>query len=402
MAPLPRLSFPASSPGRSRATLGCALSELRIERIRTRLNGSGHCEEQMKTVSAAVLVLSVCGFTSPLGAQWLGHPTPGIPRHGDGTPRLSSPAPRTADGKPDFSGVWAMDAGPSLFYIAGDLKPADIKPFALELVKQRTETFQRDDQGVRCLPEGPRFTHFPALPKKIVQTPALIVILSEDLSYRQIFLDGRELPRDPSPSFMGYSVGRWEGDTLVVETIGFKDSTWLDFAGHPHTEALRVVERYRRVNFGQMEIRETLHDPEIYSRPLNVQVRATLVPDTELLEYVCNENERDRPKLVGTMTRDMEAIKPVKVAPHVLSEYVGSYDFRWPENPTVPSIWPVTMANGELLLQGAPLTPLSETEFVWAGSNHLRFFKDAQGRVTHFEVVFVEGNLVGRKVSGGK
>jgi hypothetical protein len=356
----------------------------------------------MKIASAAALIVLLSGFTSRLDAQWLKHPTQGIPRHANGVPNLSAPAPRAADGKPDFSGVWAMDAGPSLFYLPGDLKPTEIKPFAHELVKQRNETFQRDDPQVRCLPEGPRFSHFPALPKKIVQTPALIVILSEDLSFRQIFLDGRALPNDPSPSFMGYSVGRWEGDTLVVESTGFKDTTWLDFAGNPHTEALRVVERWRRVNFGQIEIQETFHDPEIYSRPLNAQVRASLVPDTDLLEYVCNENERDRPRLIGTMTQDMKAIKPVKVAPEVLSEYVGSYDFRWPENPTVASIWPVTMANGELLLNGAPLTPLSETEFVWAGSNRLRFLKDAQGRVTHFEVVFVEGNLVGRKMQGGK
>jgi hypothetical protein len=295
--------------------------------------------------------------------------------------------------------VWATDAGPSLFYIPGDLKPDEIKTGVQALVQQRNESFGRDDQQVRCLPEGPRFNHFPALPKKIVQTPSLIVILSEDLSFRQIFLDGRPLPRDPSPSFMGYSVGRWEGDTLVVESTGYKDTTWLDFAGHPHSEALRITERYRRVDFGQIEIEETFEDAEYYARPLRVRVRATLVPDTDLLEYVCNENEKDRPRLIGSMTQDLKAITPVKVAPQVLEQYVGAYDFRWPENPTVASLWPVAMGNGELLLHGAPLTPLSDTEFVWAGSNRLTFFKDAQGRVTHFEVVLVEGNLVGRRIA---
>jgi hypothetical protein len=350
----------------------------------------------------AILLLFVT--TSPLHAQWLNHPTPGIPRTSAGAPDLAAAAPRTADGKPDFSGVWGFDAGASLFYIPGDLKEDEIKPWARELVKQRNENFQSDDQATRCLPEGPRFNHFLAIPKKVVQTPSLIIVLAEDLSYRQIFLDGRALPEDPSPSFMGYSVGRWEGDTLVVESIGFKDVTWLDFAGHPHSEALRLTERYRRLDFGRLEIQETFQDPEIYSRPLTVTVRATLVPDTDLLEYVCSENEKDRQGrlLVGTATEEMKAIKPVKVSPQILSQYVGTYDFRFPENPTVPSLWPVTMANDELFLQGAPLIPLSETEFLWAGSNRLEFVKNAQGRVTHFVTIFVEGNLVANRVPDGK
>jgi hypothetical protein len=352
----------------------------------------------MKLGCPGVLFLVVCGVTTSVEAQWLNHPTPGIPRTADGQPDLAAPAPRTPEGKPDFSGVWATDAGPSLFYIPGDLKPGEFAKGVQELVQQRNESFGRDDQQVRCLPEGPRFNHFPALPKKIVQTPSLIVILSEDLTYRQIFLDGRPLPKDPSPSFMGYSVGRWEGDTLVVESVGYKDSTWLDFSGHPHGERLRITERYRRANFGSIEIEETFEDPEFYARPLHVRVRATMVADTDLLEYVCNENEKDRPRLIGSMTQDIKAIRPAKVAPQVLAQYVGSYDFRWPENPTVRSVWPVAMAGGELRLHGAPLLPVSDSEFVWAGSNRLTFFKDAQGRVTHFEVIFVEGNLVGRRM----
>ena len=354
----------------------------------------------MKSLLGAVLVLLLFGLASPLHAQWLKHPTPGIPRTASGAPNLSAPAPRTSDGKPDLSGMWAMDAGPSLFYIPGGLKPEEIKPWVGELIKERSENFQRDDQQVRCLPEGPRFNHFVALSKKIIQTPALIVVLSEDLSFRQIFLDGRKLPEDPSPSFMGYSVGHWERDTLVVESIGYKESTWLDLAGHPHSEALRLTERYRRLDFGHIEIQETFHDADIYSRPLTVQVKATLVPDTELLEYVCAENERDRPRLIGTVTEEKKAVTPVKVASEILAKYVGTYDFRWPENPTVPSLWPVTMTNGELFLQGAPLTPLSETEFVWADSNRLRFVKDGNGRVTHFVVILVEGDLIARRVAG--
>jgi hypothetical protein len=351
----------------------------------------------MKILLRTVVVFLLSGMPSPLHAQWLKHPTPGLPRTGNGAPNLSAPAPRTADGKPDLSGVWGMDAGPSLFYIPGNLKPDEIKPWAGELVQQRGEHLERDDQSVRCLPEGPRFNHFLAFPKKIVQTPALIIVLAEDLSYRQIFLDGRALPQDPSPSFMGYSVGRWEGDTLVVETIGFKDATWLDFAGHPHSEALRLTERYRRLDFGHMEIQETFQDPDVYSRPLTVQVKGTLVPDTDLLEYVCAENEKDRSRLVGTLSEVRKAFTPATVSPTVLAQYVGTYDFRFPENPTIPSLMSVTLADGTLRLGGAPLVPMSETKFLW-GSNPLEFVMDQRGRVTHFVTIFVEGDLVAKRM----
>jgi hypothetical protein len=348
----------------------------------------------------AVLVIAA----SPVHAQWLNHPTPGTPRLRNGQANLSAPTPRQPDGKPDFSGVWGFDGGPSLFYLAGGLKPEEIQPWAREAVQRASDTLGRDDQFTKCLPQGPRFNHFVGFPNKIVQTPKLMMVLSEDLSYRQIFMDGRKLPEVTAPSFMGYSVGHWESDTLVVETIGYKDTTLLDFAGNPHTENLRVTERYRRLDFGHMEIQETFADPGVYSRPLTTTVKATLVPDTELLEYVCAENEKDRRgnRLIGTISEEMKNVVPVKVAPSVLAQYVGSYDFRFPENPTIPSVWPITMANGELLLNGAPLTPLSETKFVWAGNARLEFFKDGQGRVTRFEIVYVEGNLVGRRMTDGK
>ena len=253
---------------------------------------------------------------------------------------------------------------------------------------------------MHCLPEGPRFNHFVAMPKKIVQTPTLIVVLSEDLSFRQIFMDGRPLPEDPNPSFMGYSVGRWEGDTLVVETIGYKDRTWLDWAGHPHSEGLRVTERYRRLDFGRIEIEETFHDPEVYSQPIKVQVKATLVPDTDLLEYVCKENEKDRDRLIGTLSEVHKTHTPVHVAPAVLAQYVGTYDFRFPENPTIPSIMTVGLVNGTLTLGGAPLVPIAENRFLF-GSNPIEFVKDKHGRVTHFVGTFVEGDIPGKKLNDG-
>jgi hypothetical protein len=189
-----------------------------------------------------------------------------MPRTPDGKPNLSAPTPRTADGKPDLSGLWGMNPGPYM-NIATDLKPGDIQPWADALFKQRAGTFSRDDPSLQCLPQGPRTNLDAPEMEKFIQTPRVIAILIEDLSYRQIFLDGRELPKDPDPSFMGYSVGHWDGDTLVVESTGFKDRTWLDMAGHPHTEALRITERFRRRDFGHMEITETIDDPKAFNKP---------------------------------------------------------------------------------------------------------------------------------------
>src|SRR6266700_6190936 len=226
---------------------------------------------------------------TPLQAQWANYRTPGIPRSADGKPNLTAAAPRMADGKPDLSGLWQRI---SLRYernIAADLKPGEIQPWAEALVKQRAEDLQKDSPGIQCLPWGPSYSTS-ARKAKIVQTPGLILMLDEDLTYRQIFIDGRALETDPNPSWMGHSVGRWEGDTLVVESFGFNDRSWLDHDGHPHTEALRMTERYRRRNFGNLDLEVTLSDPGAYTRPWTVAVRAELTADTEMLEWVCNES----------------------------------------------------------------------------------------------------------------
>jgi hypothetical protein len=167
------------------------------------------------------------------------------------------------------------------------------QPWAEALYKQRAANRLRDNPMIRCLPAGvPRldaYTH----PYKIVQTPELIVVLYESQTmFRQIFLDGRELPKDPEPSWLGYSVGRWDGDVLVVDTIGFNDQTWLDGLGHPHSEAMRLTERFRRLNTGRMEIEVAIDDPKAYTRPLKYTQPQTLLPDTELLEYICEENAK--------------------------------------------------------------------------------------------------------------
>jgi hypothetical protein len=181
------------------------------------------------------LAITLCVLNSSLAAQWPKHPTPGVPRTADGKPDLSAPAPRSADGKPDLSGVWIVENPTSLFYITGDLKPEDMQPWAAALLKQREQNFRSDTDGINCLPPGPKAgIGVGGLPLRIIQTPGLIAILYEyETIYRQIFTDGRALPRDPNPTWMGYSTGIWDGDSLVVTTAGYNDRTTLDLAGHP-------------------------------------------------------------------------------------------------------------------------------------------------------------------------
>jgi hypothetical protein len=246
----------------------------------------------------AVLCLAIA---SPATAQWLRHPTPGIPRTPDGKPNLAAPAPRTADGKPDLSGLWLTN-GIYIGDIAKDLKPGDVpyQPWAKELYEHRRATESKDDPTSRCIPGGvPRSTAVP-YPFKILMVPGMVVILYEAVhSYRQIFTDGRDLPEDPNPTWFGYSVGHWEGDTFVVHTAGFNDKGWLDNYGKPATERLHVIERFRRKDFGHLDVEVTIDDPKAYTRPWTVTLPLVLQPDTELLEYICSENEKDVDHLVG-------------------------------------------------------------------------------------------------------
>jgi hypothetical protein len=273
----------------------------------------------------SAIVWMICA--APAGAQWLHQPTAGIPRTPDGKPNLRAPAPRAADGKPDLSGLWTKLSPKYSRNAAADLKPEDIQPWARALVKERRENLGKDYMNVVCLPLGPGYTisadSTGAEQVKIVQTPGLILMLNPDLTYRQIFLDGRKLEASPNPSFMGYSVGRWEGDTLVIESNGFKDRTWLDHDGHPHTENLRTVERYRRRDFGNLEVEATFADPEVYARPWTMAVRAELAPDTEMVEWVCNESSQQLQHWTGTA--DDERKLAVQVPANVLAAYVGTY-----------------------------------------------------------------------------
>jgi len=280
----------------------------------------------MKTSLIAVVTVAL---SAPLAAQWLNHPTPGILRTPDGKPNLAAPAPRTPDGKPDLSGLWTKISPKYGRNIAADLKPGEIQPWAEALLEQRQEDLGKEYMNVLCVPLGPGYStagdSTGAEMMKIVQTPTLILILNPDLTYRQIFMDGRALETAPNPSWMGYSVGHWDGDTLVVESFGFNDKTWLDRNGHPHTEALRTTERYRRRDFGHLEIEITLDDRAVYARPWTVALKAELDPDTELLESVCNENnKRSLEGWVGKLSDEKKSEK--KIAPEILASYAGTYE----------------------------------------------------------------------------
>jgi hypothetical protein len=245
--------------------------------------------------------IMVCVISAPLSAQWLNYPAPGIPRMPDGKPNLAAPVPKTPDGKPDLSGIW-LTRGGYTGNIAKDLKSGELsfQPWAEALYKQRVETNGKDDPQAYCVLSGVPREHVVPYPFKILNTSGMVVILYEALhSYRQIFMDGRPLPKDPNPTWMGYSTGHWDGDTLVVESAGFVDNNWLDNNGHPGTEALHLTERFRRRDYGHIDLQLTIDDPKAYTKPWNVNLELTLMPDTELIEYVCSENEKDLGHLVG-------------------------------------------------------------------------------------------------------
>jgi len=267
-----------------------------------------------KTRLGAAGVLAVVAAVSPsISAQWPAFPTPGVPRSAGGKVNLDAPAPKTPGGKPDFTGLWetirtgtgqtvaGVDVPPlsrtSQFWNIGAGLDGDLplRPWAAELRAKRIADVSKDNPDAHCLPIGFTQLHNHPQPRKIIQTPTLIVMLYEaNGGVRQIFLDGRPLPaNDPQPWWYGYSVGKWDGDTLVVETTGFRDGGWLDVNGAPLSDAAKLTERFRRVNYGNLEIEVTVDDPKAYTRPWTaVKIRQRLLPDEELIEFVCGENEK--------------------------------------------------------------------------------------------------------------
>ena len=245
----------------------------------------------------------------PLAGQWINYPTAGVPRTADGKRNLAAACPRTADGKPDLSGLWVMQTkrqgnpefpgceavSDEFVNIGASLKGGlPYQPWAAELVKARRTEQRVNDPMSRCLPLGPIRLHTWNGPRKLVQAPGLLIVMNElDTTYRQIYTDGRPLPVDPNPSWNGYSAGKWEGDTLVVQTSGFRDHLWLDATGNPMTDAAKITERFHRIDFGHMEIEITVDDPKAYTKPWTVKLNQVIALDTDLLDFVCADNERD-------------------------------------------------------------------------------------------------------------
>lgn len=295
----------------------------------------------MKRRLATLVLLA---STTPLAAQWLTLSTPGIPRTLDGEPDMSAPAPRTPGDRPDLSGLW-IPAG----YEGSLFDPNAVHEWARAAVVEAERTFFSNSPRFSCLPSGPAYLTAGRTAgglRRIVQSPSMLVFLYSDMVYRQIFMDGRELEPEPFPTWMGYSVGRWEGDTLVVESNGYNDKTWLHRRGLPHTERLRMTERYYRPDFGGMQMEITFEDPGTSDSPLHAVVTMEYVADNELLEVVCNEASEGRSHWGGDVSDAEEGA--VDVAPEILANYVGTYSGYWQTRAITID---VMLENGELVME---------------------------------------------------
>jgi hypothetical protein len=337
-------------------------------------------------VRAASVFFAVC--TTGFG-QWLNHSTPGIPRTGDGKPNLTAAAPRMPDGKPDLSGMWRPETNPYRFDVIQDLKDESIfRPAAEAIFMKRVADFRRDDPVTNCLPGGP--SEMISTTYQIMQSPNIVALLFESGTgrYRQIYTDGRKLSKDPNPTWLGYSVGHWDDDTLVVESTGFNDASWLDRAGHPHSEKLRVTEKFRRVDFGHMQFQITFDDPEMLTKPLSLALMVNYVADADMLENVCNESNRTKVHMIST------ANTGVRLSPDVLAKYTGTYEFHEGSSAVMGFMGKtqkVTLLNGQLYLNALPLIPQSETSFESTGAD-AEFRLDANGKATRLILAQTEGD----------
>jgi hypothetical protein len=296
------------------------------------LNSKAGLRQPRKALEIALLVLALPSASAPLAAQWLKYPTAGVPRQANGQLDMSAPAPRMPDGKPDFSGIWTT-GDPNIRRKEGTASPKDpptprtapsakeeqspgdaskitnsrqmvnmgvdlpgglpYQPWLAAIVKERTANEAKDDPHIKCLPDN--FLRAYGLPHllKFVHKPGLLVVLDEmNAGYRQVFTDARPLPEDPNPSWQGYSSGRWSGDTLIIDTIGLRDDTWIDWNGSVLTQAAKVREQIRRPDFGHLEIEVTVDDPKAYTKPWTVKLKERIVVDTELVDEICLENEQ--------------------------------------------------------------------------------------------------------------
>jgi hypothetical protein len=325
-----------------------------------------------------IVVISALMVTlgATAGAQWLNYRTPGVPRTPDGKVNLAAPAPRTSDGRPDLSGVWKSPNADRLeANIAQGPNAGAVQPWAQALFDKRLGDVRADSPRARCLPLSIPFHNvFDLL--RIVQTPALTVVMYEapNSVFRTVFTDGRDLPKDPNPNWLGYSTGRWEGDTLVITSSGFNDLGWLDFGGHPQSNTLQLTERLHRRDFGHIDLQMTLDDAHVFTRPITVATQLVLQPDTDLLESFC-ENERDLSHFTKSQT--------VAVPLDTLNRYAGAY--RLPSGKDLV----MTVSDGRLIVaQGItepalPLLARSATQFVSGiTATGFEFVTDANGNAT--------------------
>lgn len=341
----------------------------------------------MKRILATLVLLA---SMTPLAAQWLTLPTPGIPRTADGEPNLSAPAPSSADGHPDLTGLWRPER------VRSDLRDqSNLQPWVRTLVDERERTYFADNPRYICLPSGPDNLTIGSNSyglRRILHHPTMIVMLYNDGTYRQIFTDGRELEPQPLPTWVGYSVGRWDGDTLVVDSNGYNDKTWLG-RGISHTDQLRTTERYTRTDFGHMRVEVTYEDPGALEGPLNAVIEMDLASDEVMLETVCAEAYGGEE---GNWTSQVEERDEtaVEVAPEILGRYVGVYAGMYLRNSVNIE---VTLEDGELFMQknnGArqQLIPKSEASFLQGGGGFGYVFTVGDdGTATTISEVHVSG-----------
>jgi hypothetical protein len=353
----------------------------------------------MKFLSTAALLITL---SSPLTAQWLGVNTPNIPRHADGSPDLSAPLPRTAEGHPELTGLWRV------VNETGDLRSnAKIQAWAIEYMAAQERNFYRDGPQMQCKPGGPGYIvggpGGGGTLRQLVQSKTSLAMLFPDLTYRQVFTDGRALEGDPLPIWNGYSVGRWEGDRLIVESNGYNDKTWLHANGLPHTEMLRVTEVFQRTDFGHMVVEVTYDDPGTFKAPLHTVVEMEYAADDVILEVVCDEATEGGVKhWVGDKLTDARKTA-VEVAASTLANYVGTYQGIWLDNLTTVQ---VTLDGSTLFLSRnggakAELIPQSDTSFICATctwSQPYLFNSGGGGKAASIVEVQVSGRWVFERI----
>ena len=295
-----------------------------------------------------VAFLSLAAIATSAAGQWFDWESPVVPRHPDGSPDLGAPVPKTPDGHVDVSGLWVPeDARGSLF------DASKIRGWALDSMAEAEDAFYTGDPRFHCLPSGP--SSYPAGAsvggtRRMLQRPDIIAILNPDMTYRQVFIDGRGLEDEPLlPTWMGYSAGYWDGDTLVIESNGYNDKTWLTREGLPHTDRLRITERYTRIDYGRMALEITYEDPGTFIEPVQASVDLVLRPDGSMLEVVCNESETGQRHYSGDMSQSER--KVVEVPRELLEKYVGRYQGTWLGNMITAE---VTLVDGELVLERTP------------------------------------------------